>query len=694
MGKDKFSKEGRQIEPSRDDITHDDNATQIDPSNAQNSSMFHTMMPQNDQVSHEIPQGASTSKVNPKDATMSDLMNLLNYQFSVMNDMNARLAKTQSQITDTQFQVARLLTDKELKARSSEVHVNNANNNNQGNSNGIQASSSPQVQFLPNGNVNPHPVRDDGVLGNDTRANPMSSTHVEPHYNPLKENVISNPIPINQINPPEFNGDKTQARHWLKKYDDIMNINGYNDEQKLKRAYSYMTGEAHDFFMVTTWKEPQLDWYTFTNRFISYFCGFDGRNQLRKKLENSRQKPKEHPNTYLMRVIRLCLEYDTHMSERDMIRRFINGLSELTQNILVASKPNIDDWTIQWLQSVFESSVIIDDNLRRPFYDDDKQHKPRIPIDNPMNRNEFIDPSRPKPGVLSSESVRFMKKLIYRNQQANKRRLDATLSPSSFKEGDLVLVERPERIIGTSEKLTFTYVGPYKIRRKISDLSFEIANIKGYSGVSVIHPYHLRRFIPRPDQIVDPLIEPGFVPKEQVIPPDPEPQTSDPIDRTTQSEKPCDQSRDPLMNSIPHTQSNISDQPMSDQQVNDKPTNDESVTIQPNDRPPSQSVIVSCDQITNETSAQALSTRVEAPDTLVSMPGSDHNAQSIQSQSTISALEFDIDDSPPILELYPGLDSDESSPAFEPLSPTRSSELLGPPVLQPHDATSEHSLTL
>ena len=142
--------------------------------------------------------------------------------------------------------------------------------------------------------------------------------------------------------------------------------------------------------------------------------------------------------------------------------------------------------------------------------------KPRIPLDNVLDRSEFIDPHRPKPGVLSSETVNRMKEQILANQQANKRRLDSRLAPCTYKEGDLVLVERPTRIKGTAHKLTYSYLGPYKIRRQVNDLSFEIAGLGGHSGISIVHPCHLKRYVPRDNVISDELVEPTYIPRERL----------------------------------------------------------------------------------------------------------------------------------------------------------------------------------
>ena len=138
---------------------------------------------------------------------------------------------------------------------------------------------------------------------------------------------------------------------------------------------------------------------------------------------------------------------------------------------------------------------------------------PRIPLDNIIERQEFIDPSRPAPGRLSSEDVLKMKQLMKLNHSKNKRRLDARLSPPSFSEGDLVLIERPTHVKGVATKLQYTYIGPYRIIKKLSDVSYAVANIRGHSGSSVIHAWHLRPFIARPgDVAMDPAYQ-SYVPQ-------------------------------------------------------------------------------------------------------------------------------------------------------------------------------------
>lgn len=142
--------------------------------------------------------------------------------------------------------------------------------------------------------------------------------------------------------------------------------------------------------------------------------------------------------------------------------------------------------------------------------------RPRIPIDNILGRDDFVDPQNLHSVSRSSESMNIMKKLIAESQLANKRRLDRKLAKCNFQEGDLVVVERPTRVKGGTHKLSYTYIGPYKIKRKLGDLSFELEDgthrLKSY----VVHPCHLRKFIRREGVVADDLVDPDFIAREMI----------------------------------------------------------------------------------------------------------------------------------------------------------------------------------
>lgn len=143
--------------------------------------------------------------------------------------------------------------------------------------------------------------------------------------------------------------------------------------------------------------------------------------------------------------------------------------------------------------------------------------RPRIPLDNLLNRDQFIDPKRPLQDIRSYAALELMKKAISESQQTNKSRLDARLSPNNFNVGDLVLFERPTRVRGQIGKLTYVYTGPYKISRKLGEVTFELVaqpSCTDQKITRVVHPCSLKRYVPRIEEVIDEAIDPDFVPRE------------------------------------------------------------------------------------------------------------------------------------------------------------------------------------
>lgn len=156
------------------------------------------------------------------------------------------------------------------------------------------------------------------------------------------------PLAINQIAPPRFDGDRTRARTWLKQYTDTMSINGYNETQMMVRVSAYLEGEAYDWLVFERYLNRELDWYSFRSRFNRYFLGGDSTAQLAKKIDSCRQKSDELAISYLTRATQLCLEFNPNMRESDIINKIAPGFREEIYNALIMLKKK-DDWTLEWI---------------------------------------------------------------------------------------------------------------------------------------------------------------------------------------------------------------------------------------------------------------------------------------------------------------------------------------------------------
>lgn len=131
-----------------------------------------------------------------------------------------------------------------------------------------------------------------------------------------------------------------------------MDINGYEDDQKLKRARAYMKDEASQWHPTRLHLDKELDWWTLKSAFLRHFCGADMTAILRRKLEEARQTKHEHPATYFVRVVDLCKKFKPNMADREIVSKINQGLNNNTYNILSSSKPE-EEWSIKWLITMF-----------------------------------------------------------------------------------------------------------------------------------------------------------------------------------------------------------------------------------------------------------------------------------------------------------------------------------------------------
>lgn len=191
----------------------------------------------------------------------------------------------------------------------------------------------------------------------------LNSTRLDGHKKEDKIMPPVRPVIVNQINPDPFSNDGTKAKQWYEDYNTKMNINGYTDEEKFQRIRAYLKGEAADWFDITKMEETDFTWANLKPKFLKYFCGMDTRHIAEQKLNSVKQAKHEHPTKYLVRILKLCHEFDNNMSNSEKTRRIMNGLLPQFRNCLLSNK-NKRDWTISWLKETLED-MTIDQQLKQ-----------------------------------------------------------------------------------------------------------------------------------------------------------------------------------------------------------------------------------------------------------------------------------------------------------------------------------------
>lgn len=183
------------------------------------------------------------------------------------------------------------------------------------------------------------------------QANQRTRDYVEQYGPDIKTSCEVAPqriMPINQVIPPKFNGDKSKARSWLKEYTHAMTVNGYDQAQMFAHVSVYLTDSAWNWWVFETRVNPDLDWYSFRHRFITCFLGEDTLAALAKRIDSVRQKSDESPFEYLTRATELCLEFEPNMPDKDIINRVAPGFLHESYNHLAMQKKK-QEWTLPWL---------------------------------------------------------------------------------------------------------------------------------------------------------------------------------------------------------------------------------------------------------------------------------------------------------------------------------------------------------
>jgi len=85
-------------------------------------------------------------------------------------------------------------------------------------------------------------------------------------------------------------------------------------------------------------------------------------------------------------------------------------------------------------------------------------------------------------------------------QRKQKLRYDKKHRPQDFKAGDLVLIYRPFRKVGCSEKLLHRWLGPRKVIRQTTPVNYEVQSISGRGKTDIVHVVSMKPFHELVDQ--------------------------------------------------------------------------------------------------------------------------------------------------------------------------------------------------
>ncbi|UYV71667.1 K02A2.6-like [Cordylochernes scorpioides] len=107
-------------------------------------------------------------------------------------------------------------------------------------------------------------------------------------------------------------------------------------------------------------------------------------------------------------------------------------------------------------------------------------------------------------GARAEEARKLARIHSMRSQGSNKHRYDAHHRNIIYQPGDLVWIFIPVRKVGYSEKLMRRYFGPYKVTRKISDVTYEVETFGNQQGrrktKDLVHICRMKPYLNPEDQ--------------------------------------------------------------------------------------------------------------------------------------------------------------------------------------------------
>ncbi|UYV61874.1 hypothetical protein LAZ67_1006915 [Cordylochernes scorpioides] len=118
--------------------------------------------------------------------------------------------------------------------------------------------------------------------------------------------------------------------------------------------------------------------------------------------------------------------------------------------------------------------------------------------------------------VTRAEETRQLARLhTLRAQEGNKRLYDAKHREVSYQPGDKVWIFIPVRKIGISEKLIKRYFGPYRVTRRISDVTYEVESLdttnRRRKPKEIVHVVRMKNYRDPDEQLDLPEDEPALI---------------------------------------------------------------------------------------------------------------------------------------------------------------------------------------
>ncbi|RWS26144.1 pol polyprotein-like protein [Leptotrombidium deliense] len=137
--------------------------------------------------------------------------------------------------------------------------------------------------------------------------------------------------------PPEFDGSFQSAIRWLREFELAAKNNEWDGRSSINAAYAKMKGHAKQWFRVEIMDQCDDTWDNFKSAFLKEYDPMAQEIAINLQLAKCFQMFNENPTHYMYRVLDLCKQMDSQMSEREQLRHILSGLKIQYREQLAAS---------------------------------------------------------------------------------------------------------------------------------------------------------------------------------------------------------------------------------------------------------------------------------------------------------------------------------------------------------------------
>lgn len=172
--------------------------------------------------------------------------------------------------------------------------------------------------------------------------------------------------------PTIFDPSKDSINMWLKKYELISKINGWEEEDKLDYVSSYLSEQCISWWLKVA--DGIRKWSDAKELLLKQFTNMQQKFLLKQEFEDCRQLDNENVTSFSSRLQLAALAYDENTTEEDIKKRFMLGVSDAMSKYLFEHR------TLPWTSFVREAQDFENFQAEKNFSQGKKGKKITLPV--------------------------------------------------------------------------------------------------------------------------------------------------------------------------------------------------------------------------------------------------------------------------------------------------------------------------